>query len=136
MPVKSLSERKEKNGNAIMAANKKAARKRRAQKMRVVACRNGICRLGVFRSLRHIYAQVFSLDGTSTLASSSTMEKAIAEELKGLNKSQAAELIGKRLAKRALESGIEKVAFDRSGYAYLGRIRALASGARQAGLKF
>ncbi len=116
--------------------NKKAARKRRAQKVRFSARRNEICRLGVFRSLRHIYAQVFSPDGTTTLASASTAEKAVSDELKGLNKSQAAELVGKRLAQQALKSGIEKVAFDRSGYTYLGRIRALASGAREAGLKF
>ncbi len=116
--------------------NKKAARKKRAQKMRIAARRNEICRLGIFRSLRHTYAQVFSPDGTTTLASASTVEKAISDKLKGLNKSQAAELVGKRLAQQALESGIERVAFDRSGYAYLGRIRALAGGAREAGLKF
>ena len=90
-------------------------------------------RLTVYRSSKHFYAQVFDSLGTKVIASASTVEKDL--ELKS-NNVESAEAVGKRVAERALENGIKKVVFDRSGYKYHGRIKALADSARQAGLEF
>ena len=98
-----------------------------------------MARLAVHRSNLHIYANIVSGDGAQVLASASTAEKEVREQLgaggKGSNVS-AATLIGKRIAEKAKAAGIEKVAFDRSGFAYHGRVKALADAAREAGLQF
>ena len=93
-------------------------------------------RLCVFRSLNHIYAQVVDDSRGNTVISASTLESEIKSELDDKVKTAQAELVGKLVAKRALEKGINKVVFDRGGYKYHGRIKALADGAREGGLKF
>ena len=90
-------------------------------------------RLSVFRSSQHFYAQIFDSLGTTVIASASTVEKDIDEKS---NNVKAAEAVGKKVAERALENGVTKVVFDRSGYKYHGRIKALADSARNAGLEF
>ena len=117
---------------------KKEQRLRRSRQTRVRIANQGALRLSVFRSNLHIYASVVSDDGTQVLASASTAEKEVREQLgkdKGGNTSAAA-LVGKRIAERAKAAGVEKVAFDRSGFAYHGRVKALAEAAREAGLQF
>ena len=93
-------------------------------------------RLNVYRSLNHIYAQVIDDVAGSTLASASTMEKAVAKQVKGKSKKEAAKIVGEVLAKKATAKGITVVVFDRGGYLYTGRVKELADGARAAGLKF
>ncbi len=93
-------------------------------------------RLNVFRSLRHIYAQVIDDTVGHTLVAASTLDPEIREQMAGLRKTDQARLVGKVLAARALEKGIKKVVFDRAGYKYHGRVRALADGAREGGLDF
>ena len=118
---------------------KNIARLRRAKTTRSHIRDLGVARLSVLRSGQHIYAQVFTADGSKVLASASTVEAEVRAQLgaagKGGNKA-AAELIGKRIAEKAKAAGIEKVAFDRSGFAYHGRVKALADAAREAGLQF
>ncbi len=93
-------------------------------------------RLNVYRSLKHIYAQVIDDVQGVTLAAASTVEPEIKAQLEGKNKKQAAELVGETVAKRAKDKGVEKVVFDRGGYLYTGRVQALADGARKGGLDF
>ena len=93
-------------------------------------------RLSVYRSLRHVYAQVIDDDSGVTLASASTLEKAAAGSLKITGNREAGAFLGKLIAERAKEHGVESVVFDRSGFRYHGVIRAIADGAREAGLKF
>lgn len=93
-------------------------------------------RLCVFRSLSHIYAQVIDDSQGHTLTSASTLEPEIKGELNGKDKAAQAELVGTMVAKRVLSLGIDQVVFDRGGYQYHGRVKALAEAARQAGLKF
>ena len=93
-------------------------------------------RLCVYRSLNHIYAQIIDDTTSSTLVAASTMEAAIAKAVAGKSKKEAAKIVGKKLADKALAKGIETVVFDRGGYVYMGRVAALADGAREAGLKF
>ena len=93
-------------------------------------------RLNVYRSLKHIYAQVIDDVAGITLAAASTMDPEIRTQLDGKNKKQAAELVGETVAKRAKDKGVEKVVFDRGGYLYTGRVEALANGARKGGLDF
>jgi large subunit ribosomal protein L18 len=93
-------------------------------------------RLNVFRSLSGIYAQVIDDQAGRTLASASTVDKDLREKVKGLKKAEQAKLIGKTVAERAKSKGIETVVFDRGGYRYSGRIKALADGAREGGLQF
>lgn len=93
-------------------------------------------RLNVFRSSKHIYAQLIDDTQMNTIVSSSTLDKNVVEKLEGLNKKEAAELVGKDIAEKAKDAGIEKVVFDRGGYLYHGRVKALAEGARENGLKF
>ena len=130
-----------------MSLNKKDQRQRRARQTRVSIAtdiaRNGAARLTVFRSNLHIYASVISADGGKVLASASTAEKAVRSELANVGKAAgkggnaaAATLIGKRIAEKAKAAGIERVAFDRAGFAYHGRVKALAEAAREAGLQF
>jgi large subunit ribosomal protein L18 len=117
---------------------KKEQRLRRSRQTRARIANQGAVRLSVFRSNLHIYASVVSSDGTQVLASASTAEKEVREQLgkdKGGN-TAAATLVGKRIAEKAKAAGIEKVAFDRAGFAYHGRVKALADAAREAGLQF
>ncbi len=93
-------------------------------------------RLSVFRSNKYISVQIIDDTVGNTLVSASTMEKSIAANLKNTSNVEAAEFLGKEIAKRALDKGIETIVFDRSGYAYHGKIKALAEAARSAGLKF
>ena len=119
--------------------NKKDQRIRRSRQTRVRISRQRVVRLAVFRTNQHIYASVVSDDGTSILASASTLEADVRKELGAAGKGgnvEAATLIGKRIAEKAKAAGIEKVAFDRSGFAYHGRVKALAEAAREAGLQF
>ncbi len=93
-------------------------------------------RLAVFRSSAEIYAQVIDDVDGSTLASASTIDRAIRAEVEGLNKSERSRLVGKLVAERAIDKGITTVVFDRGGFRYIGRVKALAEAAREAGLKF
>ncbi|MBV55591.1 MAG: 50S ribosomal protein L18 [Pseudohongiellaceae bacterium] len=113
---------------------KKTARLRRARRARAKISELRVNRLCVYRSPRHIYAQVISPNGNEILASASTVEKAVKTGATG--NIEAAGNIGKLIAERAKAAGIDKVAFDRSGYAYHGRVKALAEAAREGGLEF
>jgi large subunit ribosomal protein L18 len=93
-------------------------------------------RLNVFRSLEHIYAQVIDDVSGHTLASASTIDSEVRKQLEGKTKVQAAKLVGQMVADRAKKAGVSKVVFDRGGYQYHGRIKALADGAREGGLDF
>ena len=93
-------------------------------------------RLSVYRSLNRIYAQIIDDVAGKTLASCSTLDKKVAEAVKDASKQEAAKIVGQELAKRALAAKIEEVVFDRGGYIYTGRVKSLADGAREAGLKF
>ncbi|MBO4478756.1 MAG: 50S ribosomal protein L18 [Clostridia bacterium] len=93
-------------------------------------------RLSVFRSTNHIYAQIIDDVNGVTLAAASTVEKTIAEAVKEMTKSEQAKYVGGEIGRRALEKGVKTVVFDRSGYLYMGRLEALAEGAREAGLQF
>ena len=113
------------------------ARKRRHQRVRARVTGTTLRpRLCLFRSLNHIYAQVIDDSKGHTLTSASTLEPEIAGEAKGKAKTARAELTGSLLAKRAIDKGIHQVVFDRGGYKYHGRVKALAEAAREAGLKF
>ncbi len=116
--------------------DKNIARLRRAKTTRSHIRDLGVARLSVLRSGQHIYAQVFTADGSKVLASASTLQTDVKEGLKNGKNSDAASKVGKLIAERALAAGVEKVAFDRSGYRYHGRIKALAEAAREGGLKF
>ena len=126
-----------------MSMTKKEQRLRRSRQTRLRIAKQGTVRLAVHRSNQHIYAAIVSGDGAQVLASASTAEKEVREQLgadgnkggKGSNVS-AATMIGKRIAEKAKAAGIDKVAFDRSGFAYHGRVKALADAAREAGLQF
>jgi len=122
---------------------KKEQRLRRSRQTRARIANQGVVRLTVFRSNLHIYASVISDDGQRVLASASTAEKEVREQIAGGDKTAgkggnaaAAAIVGKRIAERAKAAGVEKVAFDRSGFAYHGRVKALAEAAREAGLQF
>ena len=98
-------------------------------------------RMNVYRSLNHIYVQVIddragNEKGGVTLAAASTMDKAVKEKIQGLNKTDAAKVVGAVAAERAMAKGVQTVVFDRGGYLYTGRVKAVADGAREAGLKF
>ena len=93
-------------------------------------------RLSVFRSSKHIYAQIIDDVNGVTLVAASTMEKSVAEAVKEMTKSEQAKYVGGELGRRAAEKGVTTVVFDRSGYLYMGRLEALAEGAREAGLQF
>jgi large subunit ribosomal protein L18 len=117
---------------------KKEQRLRRSRQTRIRIANQSAVRLSVFRSNLHIYASVISDDGLRVVASASTVEKEVREQIgkdKGGNTSAAA-IVGKRVAERAIAAGVSKVAFDRSGFAYHGRVKALAEAARVAGLQF
>ena len=115
----------------------RAARIRRHHRVRLkVAGTESRPRLSVYRSLTHIYAQVIDDAAGCTLVSASTLDAEVKGNGNGKNKTGEAELVGTTLAKRALSKGINQVTFDRGGYKYHGRVKALAEAARQAGLKF
>jgi len=119
--------------------NKKDQRQRRARQTRARIATQRVARLTVFRSNLHIYANIVSDDGTRVLASASTVEKDMRAELGAAGKggnAAAAAMVGKRIAERAKAAGVAQVAFDRGGFAYHGRIKALAEAAREAGLQF
>jgi large subunit ribosomal protein L18 len=115
---------------------KNQARLRRARQTRARIAELGAVRLTVHRSNCHIYAQVVADDGMKVLAAASTVEPEVRQVLKNGGNVKAAAEVGKRIAEKARRLGIEAVAFDRSGYRFHGRIKALAEAAREAGLKF
>lgn len=117
--------------------DKKQARLRRAARARAKIRELGVHRLCVHRTPRHTYAQIIAPTGDTVIASASTLEKNIQASIEG-NKANvaAAAVIGKAIAERALAAGVDSVAFDRSGFRYHGRLKALADAAREAGLKF
>jgi len=123
--------------------DKKLSRLRRAAATRRKINTQRVHRLSVFRSNQHIYANIISPDGERILVSASTVEAALREEIKGDKSGRgvganvaAAGAVGKRVAEKAKAAGIEQVAFDRAGFRYHGRVKALAEAAREAGLKF
>ncbi|MCI0749125.1 MAG: 50S ribosomal protein L18 [Nevskiales bacterium] len=115
---------------------KKVNRLRRAKRTRIKLRELGAHRLCVLRTGQHIYAQIIAPDAGRTLVTASTLEKALAQGLKSTGNVAAAQRVGEEIAKRARSKGITKVAFDRSGFKYHGRIKALADAARQGGLEF
>ncbi len=114
--------------------DKKVSRLRRARKARLKMHELEVVRLCVHRSSQHIYAQVISADGSQVLASASTLDKALREGVTG--NVEAAKKVGTLIAERAKAAGISRVAFDRSGFKYHGRVQALADAAREGGLEF
>ena len=126
----------------ISKIDKNTVRQRRHARVRKTVVGTAAApRLNVYRSLNHIYAQIIddragNEKGGVTLAAASTMDKDVKAQIEGLTKSDAAKVVGKVLAERALAKGVETVVFDRGGYLYTGRVKALADGAREAGLKF
>jgi large subunit ribosomal protein L18 len=123
--------------------SKKDQRLRRSRQTRARIAVQRVARLTVYRSNLHIYASVISDDGSKVLASASTLEADVRKEVAGDSKVAgrggnvaAASIVGKRIAEKAKAAGIERVAFDRAGFAYHGRIKALADAAREAGLQF
>lgn len=115
---------------------KKIARLRRAKSTRAHIRQLGVPRLSVLRTGQHLYAQLFSADGSKVLAAASTTQADVREGLKNCKNSDAAVKVGRVIAEKARAAGVEKVAFDRSGYRYHGRIKALADAAREGGLQF
>lgn len=116
--------------------NKKLSRLRRAKRTRLKIRELEATRLSVHKTSRHMYAQVTTADGSKTLVCASTLDKELRETLKTTGNADAAKEVGKLVAKRALEAGIREVAFDRSGFIFHGRIKALADAAREVGLEF
>ncbi len=116
--------------------NTKEARVRRARKTRAKIAAVKAIRLSVHRTNCHIYAQIISADGGKVLTSASTQEKDVRAQISAGGNVAAAAIVGKRLAEKAKGLGIEKVAFDRSGFRFHGRVKALADAARENGLVF
>ena len=117
-------------------SDKKETRMRRAKRTRAKIEQLGVMRLSVHRTPRHIYAQVIAPEGGRVVASASTVVADLRKELKGTGNVEAAKAVGKAIAERAKAAGVTKVAFDRSGFRYHGRVKALADAAREAGLQF
>ena len=115
---------------------KKQSRLRRARQARARILEQRAVRLTVHRSNVHIYAQVIDASGSKVIASASSLDKELRGQVPNGGNVKAAAVVGKRIAEKARERGIEKVAFDRAGYRYHGRVKALAEAAREAGLKF
>ena len=116
--------------------DKKEGRLRRARRTRFKIRELGVFRLAVHRTSQHIYAQVIAPNAGETVASASTVEKIVLEGLKGTGNVDAAKKVGQLIAERAKAAGVTSVAFDRAGFKYHGRIKALADAAREAGLEF
>ena len=119
-----------------MNITKKQRRTRRAIKTRAKIRETGTPRLTVHRTPRHIYAQLFAADGSQVLAAASTVQKAVVKDLKYTGNIEAARAVGRAIAERAKAAGFARAAFDRSGFQYHGRVKALADAAREAGLEF
>ena len=126
----------------ITKIDKNAVRQRRHARVRKTVVGTAEApRMNVYRSLNHIYVQVIddragNEKGGVTIAAASTMDKAVKEKIAGLNKTDAAKVVGAIAAERAMAKGVQAVVFDRGGYLYTGRVKAVADGAREAGLKF
>ncbi len=126
----------------ITKIDKNAVRQRRHARVRKTVVGTAEApRMNVYRSLNHIYVQVIddragNEKGGVTIAAASTMDKAVKEKIAGLNKTDAAKVVGAVAAERAMAKGVQTVVFDRGGYLYTGRVKAVADGAREAGLKF
>ncbi len=119
-----------------MKLDKKQNRLRRARKARAKIRELGASRLSIHRTPRHIYAQVIAADGDTVIASASTLEAEVRKGVKNGGNVEAAAIVGARIAEKAKTAGVDTVAFDRSGFRYHGRVKALADAAREAGLKF
>ena len=119
-----------------MRLDKKQNRLRRARKARAKIRELRVSRLTVHRTPQHIYAQIIDADGGKVLASASTVEKDVRKDTKSTGNVEAAAIVGARIAEKAKAAGVDTVAFDRSGFRYHGRVKALADAAREAGLKF
>jgi len=119
-----------------MKLHKKDTRLRRALRSRVKIKELAAMRLSVHRTPRHIYAQIFAAEGDKVLVAASTVQKEVRGDLKTTGNIEAANAVGRIIAERAKALGLTKVAFDRSGFMYHGRIKALADAAREAGLEF
>jgi large subunit ribosomal protein L18 len=117
--------------------DKKQARIRRGKRARAKIRELGVHRLTIHRSLQHIYAQIIAPNGEQVLASASTLDKSVKEQINGSTSNiAAASVVGKMIAERAKQAGVDRVAFDRSGFLYHGRVKALAEAAREVGLQF
>ncbi len=116
--------------------DKKSSRLKRALRLRCKIKKLSVNRLTIHRTSQHIYAQVLSVDGTSTLAAASTLQADVKAGLSNTSNIKAAIEVGRVVAERAIAAGVTEVAFDRSGFKYHGRVKALADAAREAGLKF
>ncbi|MEN6586831.1 MAG: 50S ribosomal protein L18 [Sulfuricella sp.] len=116
--------------------NKNQARVRRARKTRAKLAELKVVRLAVHRTNCHMYAQIIDASGGKVLASASTLEVEVRKDLANGGNATAAAIVGKRIAEKAKSLGIEKVAFDRSGFRYHGRVKSLAEAARENGLVF
>ncbi len=119
-----------------MKLDKKQNRLRRARKGRAKIRELVVNRLSVHRTPRHIYAQIIGAEGANVLVSASTLESEVRKGIKNGGNVEAAAIVGARIAEKAKAAGIDTVAFDRSGFRYHGRVKALADAAREAGLKF
>lgn len=116
--------------------NKNAGRLRRAKRTRMRIRRQGALRLSVYRTAQHIYAQVINDEDSKVLFASSTRSKDVGSKLKNTGNVEAAKQVGMEIAKLAKKANVTKVAFDRSGYKYIGRVKALADAAREGGMEF
>lgn len=116
--------------------DKKENRLRRARRSRAKIKELGVVRLTVYRTPRHMYAQVIAANGSEVIASASTLEAAVKSDIAYSGNVSAAAKVGSLVAERAKEKGVTKVAFDRAGFKYHGRVKALADAAREAGLEF
>ena len=126
----------------ISKIDKNAVRQRRHARVRkTITGTAETPRMNVYRSLNHIYVQIIddragNAQGGVTLAAASTMDKVVKEKIQGLSKTDAAKVVGLAVAEKAMAKGVQAVVFDRGGYLYTGRVKAVADGAREAGLKF
>lgn len=116
--------------------DKQISRQRRAKRTRMRIREHEMVRLCIHRTPRHMYAQITSSDGAKILASASTLDKTLHKKIKVTGNVDAAKQVGKLIAERALKAGILAIAFDRSGFHYHGRVKALAEAAREGGLEF
>jgi large subunit ribosomal protein L18 len=116
--------------------NKRDSRLRRARRSRSKIRELGVARLTIHRTPRHIYAQVIGPDGGTVIAAASTLQKEVRQALEGTGNIAAAAVVGRAIAEKAKAAGVARVAFDRSGFQYHGRVKALAEAARENGLEF
>lgn len=134
--MSTLLKSKPRKNRQIVIWIKKLNRLRRATRTRAKIRQLSVCRLTVHRTPRHIYAQVLAADGALVLAVASTVQASVRSEVKNTGNVEAAIVVGKAIADKAKAAGVGKVAFDRSGFQYHGRVKALADAAREAGLQF